>query len=286
MESPPFAQATALTPHGEDSFVGEIPFGWSVSKGAHGGLVAALLTRAAELVAGPDRPLRSLTTHFVRPALPGPISIEVIREREGSRLTSLSLRMKQNGETVAAALAAGGPDRDSFQFADIPMPDVPPPEEIAPVQYIEGVMPAFMAHTDFRPVYTSNALEMNTTGEGTVGGWVRVPSGLPLEAPAVAFLSDVWWPAVFAVLDGMAGAPTIDLTVHFRSPLPPANDDGTTWVLGRFRTHLVEGGHFEEDGVLWHPDGTVIAQSRQLALVLPLLSDAFNAAKHASSDPS
>ncbi len=281
MDSAPFEHATSLTPRGEDSFVGNIPLGWSVSKGAHGGLVAALLTRAAGLVSGTDRPLRSLTAHFVRPALPGPISIEVTREREGSRLTSLSLRMIQNGETVAAALAAGGPERESFTFSDIPMPDVPGPDEIAPVQYVEGAMPAFMAHTDFRPVYTANALDMNKTGEGTVGGWVRVPTGLTLEAPAVAFLADVWWPAVFAVMDGMAGAPTIDLTVHFRTHLPPAEDDGTTWVLGRFRTHLVEGGHFEEDGVLWLPDGTVLAQSRQLALVLPMLGDAFNAAKHA-----
>ena len=281
MELAPFEKATALTPRGEDSFAGEIPHGWSVSKGAHGGLVAALLTRAAGLVAGPERPLRSLTAHFVRPALPGPISIEVTREREGSRLTSLSLRMVQNGETVAAALAAGGPDRESFTFRDIPMPKVPGPEEIDPVPYFEGAMPAYLSHTDFRPVYTANALETSKTGEGMVGGWVRVPSGLKLEAPAVAFLADVWWPAVFAVMDGMAGAPTIDLTVHFRSHLPPANDDGSTWVLGRFRTHLVDGGHFEEDGVLWLPDGTVLAQSRQLALVLPMLGDAFNAAKHA-----
>ena len=279
METAPFAQATSRTPRGEDSFDGEIPLGWSVSKGAHGGLVAALLTRAAEIIAGPERPLRSMTAHFVRPAMPGPISIEVTREREGSRLTSLSLRMLQSGETVAAALAAGGPARESFSFTDIPMPDVPGPDEIAPVQYVEGAMPAFMAHTDFRPVYTAHALEMNSTGEGTVGGWVRVPTGLPLEAPAVAFLADVWWPAVFAIMDGMAGAPTIDLTVHFRSHLPPVDDDGSTWVLGRFRTHLVEGGHFEEDGVLWLPDGTVLAQSRQLALVLPLLSDAFDSAK-------
>jgi len=188
--------------------------------------------------------------------------------------------MLQNGETVASGLTAAGLVRESVTFADIEMPKVQRPDEIEPMPYIEGVMPAFTAHTDLRPIYTANPLEMNRTGEGTVGGWVRVPSGLPLEAPAVAFLADVWWPAVFAVMDGIAGAPTVDLTVHFRSPLPPASDDGTTWVLGRFRTRLVQDGHFEEDGVLWHPDGTVIAQSRQLALVLPLLDDAFNPTKH------
>nr|MBA3370235.1 thioesterase family protein [Thermoleophilaceae bacterium] len=35
-----------------------------------------------------------------------------------------------------------------------------------------------------------------------------------------------------------------------------------------FRTGLVRDGFFEEDGELWAPDGTLVAQSRQLGLLL------------------
>ena len=52
--------------------------------------------------------------------------------------------------------------------------------------------------------------------------------------------------------------------MHFRAPLPLAD----ALLLGRFRTRLVRDGFFEEDGELWTADGTLVAQSRQLGLLL------------------
>jgi hypothetical protein len=40
-------------------------------------------------------------------------------------------------------------------------------------------------------------------------------------------------------------------------------------VLARFASRTSHGGFFEEDGEIWAPDGTLLAQSRQLALLLP-----------------
>jgi acyl-CoA thioesterase len=39
-------------------------------------------------------------------------------------------------------------------------------------------------------------------------------------------------------------------------------------VLVRFTSRTASGGFFEEDGEVWAPDGTLLAQSRQLALLL------------------
>ncbi len=36
-----------------------------------------------------------------------------------------------------------------------------------------------------------------------------------------------------------------------------------------FETRLLHDGLFEEDGVIWAPDGTVLAQSRQLGIIMP-----------------
>ena len=52
----------------------------------------------------------------------------------------------------------------------------------------------------------------------------------------------------------------MDLTIHVRSPLPVEGP----LLLGRFRNRYVRDGFFDEDGELWAPDGTLVAQSRQL----------------------
>src|ERR1019366_8093987 len=65
-------------------------------------------------------------------------------------------------------------------------------------------------------------------------------------------------------------APTIDLTVHFRTAMPRVADpDPNELCLARIRGGVIYEGFFEEDGVIWAADGTVLAQSRQLGLLLP-----------------
>jgi len=108
--------------------------------------------------------------------------------------------------------------------------------------------------------------ELPFTGakQGEVGGWIGLVEERPIDALTLAVVADAWFPAPWPRLAELAPAPTIDLTVHFRAPLPL--DD--TLLLGRFRSRLVRDGFFDEDGELWTPDGTLVAQSRQLALLI------------------
>ncbi|MFM7271876.1 MAG: hypothetical protein ACKO2C_09640, partial [Actinomycetes bacterium] len=48
-----------------------------------------------------------------------------------------------------------------------------------------------------------------------------------------------------------------------------ANVAADDFVLAVFRTNVIAEGFLEEDGEVWAPDGTLIAQSRQLAVVMP-----------------
>ena len=71
---------------------------------------------------------------------------------------------------------------------------------------------------------------------------------------------------MFPRITDHVAVPTIDLTVHIRSPLPHpglADDDR---VLALFRTDHAADGFIEEDGLIFAPDGTLLAQSRQLAI--------------------
>ena len=105
-----------------------------------------------------------------------------------------------------------------------------------------------------------------TSGEEPrTGGWMQLAEDRPLDAALVVALSDAWFPAPFTRLDGPTAAPTIDLSVHIRAALPLEAQP----VLAEFSSSTLRDGFFEEDGTLFAADGSLVAHSRQLALLLP-----------------
>jgi acyl-CoA thioesterase len=128
-----------------------------------------------------------------------------------------------------------------------------------------------MDNWEFR--WTSGEQLWSGASEAVVGGWVRPADRQEWDYPLVTQLSDVWFPAVFPMLDGPNPVPTVDLTVHFRAELPLAALQRDDFALVRFRTQVSAHGFIEEDGEIWAPDGTLIAQSRQLALLQALSQD-------------
>jgi acyl-CoA thioesterase len=102
------------------------------------------------------------------------------------------------------------------------------------------------------------------------GGWLGLADPRPIDALSLAFFSDALIPAPYMRLTEPAGVPTVDLTVHFRTRTPArAEPDTEELCLGRVRSELIHDGFFVEDGMIWAADGTLLAQSRQLAIVIP-----------------
>jgi acyl-CoA thioesterase len=66
----------------------------------------------------------------------------------------------------------------------------------------------------------------------------------------------------------IAAVPTIDLTVHFRASLPLKEAKAEDYYLTVFRAREAREGFFEEDGEIWSRDGILVAQSRQLAILM------------------
>jgi Thioesterase-like superfamily len=142
-----------------------------------------------------------------------------------------------------------------------PAPPATPLAETERIPPEQANVPAFMRNYDMRWAIGR---------EGAVpgsGGWMRTAEPRLLDAPLVAAMTDAWAPAAFIALERFAAAPTLDLTIHIRRPLPPAGMGPEDYVLGRFASRLSVAGVWEEDGELWTPAGELIAQSRQLALI-------------------
>jgi len=256
---------TQLRARGDGTYEGEIGETWWTPRGPLGGYVMAIVLRAMETEVGdPERQARSFTMHFLRPPRAGPVTVAAVVERAGRSLTSASARLEQDGKLLGLALGAFSVAWPGPRLTESPMPEVEPP---APGEPHARELPGAR-----RPPFTERLIMQGRFGpepfsgaeRAEVGGWLGLREERPLDTLAVALLADAWFPAPWPRLTELTPAPTIDMTVHFRAPLPlPASP-----LLGRFRSRHVEDGFFEEDGQLWAPDGTLVAQSRQLGLLI------------------
>ncbi len=264
MSGAAFDRATAVRSASVGSWETAVDPTWGAMGGPNGGYVAALVLRAmtAEL-AQPERAPRSLTLHFLRPPVGGPAVIHVVRERAGRTLSTLSARLVQGGKVTALALGAFGIDRPAPAEYGDRAPAVAGPGEIEPIARPRDFH-SLLDHVDLRPAIGGPPLQGGA--EALTGGWLRLKDRRPADALSLAMFCDAWWPAPWMRLREMNPAPTVDLTIHFRSvPTVDADDH----VLIRVRSAMAHGGFFEEDAELWSQDGTLLAQSRQLALLRP-----------------
>jgi acyl-CoA thioesterase len=254
----PLDADTALEPLTPTRWRGEVHDRWWVVRGPFGGYLSAILMRAlTAAVADPARRPRSLTVHFVHPPAAGPIEVSATVERQGRAATTASLRIEQDGGPIALALGSCGTWRDGEpEWAEAAMPEVPAPESCRRLEHRDP-MPPF--HRQFEIRWVDGVPD----GEARNLAWLRPDPPRALDHLALTALSDGWMPAAFSKLGRFVAAPTLDLTIHFRTPLATAGD----WVLADYRSRFSAGGTWEEDGELWAADGTLLAQSRQLALI-------------------
>jgi acyl-CoA thioesterase len=259
----------------ERLFTADVSPDWRAGRGPHGGYLAALLLRALiESVADPARSPRSLTIHYVRSPDPGPARIRTTVERAGRSLSTLSARMEQDGSLVALVLAAFSVPWSAPEISELPPPQVEPADSSREAGTLRAFgAPPFTDHIVLQPrlgalPFTGSVLPME------IGGWLGLAEPRPIDALSLAFFSDALFSPPFIRLTEPLISPTIDLTIHFRSSLPRSSgqagdQDSDELCLARFSSGLVHEGFFEEDGVIWAADGTVLVQSRQLAIMLP-----------------
>ncbi len=255
---------------GETLFAADIAPGWRAGRGPHGGYLAAMLLRALTLaVDDPGRTPRSLTIHYTRSPEPGPIEIHTTVERQGRSLSTLSARMQQAGKVTALALAAFSVPWEAPGANELPMPELalPDAERRSTPKLFKGA-PEFTHQLVMQP--RVGAVPFAGSGAPMrIGGWIGLPEPRPVDALSLALFCDAWFPPSFIALDSPAISPTVDLTIHFRQAISDCDCDPAALCLSVFDTRLLHDGLFEEDGVIWAADGTVLAQSRQLGIIMP-----------------
>jgi acyl-CoA thioesterase len=255
---------------GDARFAATIAPGWRAGRGPHGGYLAGIVLRAlTAAVDDPQRTPRSLTVHYASAPEAGPIEIRTTVERKGRSLSNLSARMEQGGRVTALALAAFSVPWQAPDANELPMPDLPGPdaERRSTPKLFKGA-PEFTSQLVMQP--RVGAVPFAGSGAPMrIGGWIGLPEPRPVDSLALALFCDAWFPPSFIALDAPAVSPTVDLTIHFRQAISACDCDPAALCLSVFETRLLHDGLFEEDGVIWAADGTVLAQSRQLGIIMP-----------------
>jgi acyl-CoA thioesterase len=266
----PFDRETAISKVGDGRYTAAMAPEWWVVRGPNGGYLAAVILRAlTDTVDDPARAPRSLTVHYASAAGEGDVELQTTRERVGRSLTTCTCRMEQHGRLVALAIAAFSMPREGPEFSDVVMPQVPGPDAFVPLTRPPDAPPIAQRWEIRWAIGHPPAPGQPSGARAVAGGWIRLPEQRPVDALLAAAITDGWIPPTFSRIQEPIIVPTVDLTIHFRAALPHPGSPADGFVLAAFHTKVATDGFLEEDGEIWAPDGTLLAQSRQLATILP-----------------
>jgi acyl-CoA thioesterase len=262
----PFDELVSPVARGEGRFSVDVPDGWQQGRGAFGGLVLAMLARAAEAAAAdPGRALRSLSGQIVGPVQPGAADVAVEVLRAGSGVTAVAARLVQEGAVQAHAVVTLGKSRATFAAAPTMAPPAARPwRELAPIPVSVPLAPTFTRHVEFWP---TGGLPFSGGTGAEVAGWVRFRSpGRRRDAALAVALIDAYWPAFLVTAAAPRPAATLTFSLETLSDL-----DGLDPAAPLFHRGRVLGGrdgYAIEARELWGEDGRLVALNQQIFVVI------------------
>jgi hypothetical protein len=258
-----FAAATAIVPVGSGAYVADLDQNWSAVGNINGGYLQAVMARAAAAESVHPHVVAA-STHFLRSPDAGNARLVVEPLRTGRSASQVRVRLLQEDEAKAETVFMLGdlsgikPD-PAFVAADFPARGLAfdevvrfkPPRDAFPVELLRQVElylePESLGFTQGNP-----------RGLGQLRGWLDLPGQGSFDPVSLLQAADTFPPATFDINPG-GWVPTFEMTTYIRAlPVP-----GPVQIF--FQAHLVQGDRVDETCTIWDSEGTVVAQSHQLA---------------------
>jgi acyl-CoA thioesterase len=246
--------------HAEGRWWATLPEGWSQGRSVFGGLTTAMAVALGQ-TESQGRPLRTLTTHLVRPTAPGEIEGRVGLIRSGRNVSFVEVTLLQGDkETSRSTLVFAEPNPAALRIiAGAPTP-ASPVEALEPLPRTSGRIPEFVEHVEMRWVTGQHPFTGSTESDFTGYCRFKVPAGGP---EGLIALLDVWPAPPLAMLSRPAPASTVSWTAH----LLKVPEVLSGWCFYTYRTVSGEGGYHTCAGHLYDAEGTLLAYSEQLVAV-------------------
>jgi acyl-CoA thioesterase len=241
----------------------DVPDGWQQGRGAFGGLVLAMLARAAEQSsADPTRTLRSITGALCGPTAPGPAVLRTEILRAGNGITTVAARLVQDHdeheEVRAHAVCVFGRDRGASLNWSAARAAVPAWESVPAIGPAPEVAPVFLQHLELRP--TGGIIYSGMRAD--VSGFVRVRDPGPTrDAAYIIACADTYWPVALTGLSEPRPMATIAFTLELVAPMDGLPLDAP--LYHEASSPAADGGYIVELRSLRGIDGRVVALNQQ-----------------------
>lgn len=252
---------TAVQRLSDNTYTANLTDRWSTLRGPNGGYGLAICVRALALESPFPDPV-AIAAFFHAGTSPGPAEIRTEIVRRGRKLATAQARLIQGDRELMRVLAS---------FADLERAEgrtveLAAPQLIGDVGACVDLDPggAFPGSTltdrfNYRVPEIHGWRRGQPSGDPTLEFTVEFAEPRRIDPLALALIVDVCPRAVYELGEYMPL--TLELTVHVRArPAPGA-------LRGRVTTRHLRDGYHEEDLELWDSKGTLVSQSRQLALL-------------------
>jgi acyl-CoA thioesterase len=239
----------------------EVPSDWMQGRSVYGGLQLAVALEAMRTCV-PTTVLRTLQTTFVAPVGEGTVRARAEVVRQGKNATHAEARIVDGKETLAIVVGVFGSARTSkaARLPRRPHVESSDPHELT---FVSGLFPSFTQH--FRARWLKGALPFAGQKAHEQVVEIAMRDEGPVTEGHVIAIADFMPPVALSQLDAPAPGSTLTWMLELLC------DDVRHFPLDGWRidAELVAArdGYTNQSVMLWGPDGSAVALSRQSMLV-------------------
>ncbi|HPU12580.1 MAG TPA: thioesterase family protein [Aeromicrobium sp.] len=235
---------------------------WNTPLGKpNGGWVLASMLRTAMTELDLGRPASAAINYFASPEPGTTATLRVTPVKLGRRVQTVDVELTCTDKPLAKLTASFVGEHHGLSSELGQAPQLPDPTSLPDPRTMGLPTDGLFGRVEYRMAEVPGWAVGEPSGDPTSILWQRLDDDAVIDWPALGLLCDSAPPPIMEL--GDLTSMTVQLTVHFhRLPEP------RTWVASKFTTRHVTDGFHEEDGELWDSNGNLLAQSRQLAILL------------------
>ncbi|MEL7936384.1 MULTISPECIES: acyl-CoA thioesterase [Pseudomonas] len=267
----PFDRALALEADAGDAdlFHGHTSDDYWNMVGPFGGITAAILLQAVlrhpRLLGAPI----ALTVNFAAAIEAGAFAVRATPIRTNRSTQHWLLQLSQVDADGVEQVSTTGTAvtalrRETWSELDLVRPQAEAPAQTPPLN-TSGKGVAWVQQYEMRAIDGAFPSTWDGSGEHSrTRLWLRDARARALDFPALAAMSDIFYPRVWLRRATPVPAGTVSITTYFHTDAAQLAEVGSGYLLGDARGQAFRNGYFDQAAELWSEAGELLATSNQI----------------------